>query len=441
MRPGEHAIVIGAGISGLMAARVLDARGLRVTLLERDALPLEPGARAGTPQARHAHALLARGLVILERLFPALEPALRPDGVHRVDWGRDFAVFDEGWLPREPSGVASLACSRDRLEHALRAAVLRSGRVRLERAVRARGLLLDGRGEAAGVSTGAGPLPAHWVIDAMGRGTPLPRWLAALGLDPPPTTRVRAGRAYATRHYRGLSRDWGALLGVTRPPDVTRGVIVYPTETDWDYVTLVGADGDAPPRDPAGFEAFARSLPYLWAPLSRAEPISPVWCYRDTETRQRHVDAHPAWPGRLLAVGDALCALNPVHAQGMTVAAICAEALDDVLAAGREDVTRRYHRAVAAAVSDAVTLAVAEDLRWCRPPQRDHPTVSRRLARKVRDHLDRLDPRAPAQRAAYLRLWHLLDPLPAELRARPVSAVHEAPAGVSAAEVVGGDVE
>ncbi|MEQ8460223.1 MAG: FAD-dependent oxidoreductase [Sandaracinaceae bacterium] len=426
MRPGEHAIVLGAGFSGLCAARVLAARGLRVTLVERDLLTLEPGPRAGTPQARHAHGLLARGCEVLERLFPELVPSLARLGVHRVDWGRDFAVYDRGWLPREEVGVSSLACSRDRLEHAMRESLLERGEVRLEAGTRARGLLFDANGGVAGVDSQRGPLPAHWVLDAMGRSSPLLRWLAPRGVAEPLTTRVVSGRAYATRHYRGLAKDWSALLGVTSPPDVTRGVIVYPTESDWDYVTLVGTATDAPPRDPGGFEAFARSLPPLWEALERADPFSPVWCHRDTETRYRHVEVHEAWPERLLVVGDALCALNPVHAQGMSVATLCAEALDDVLAAGSEGVTRRYHRAAYGALADALTLAVAEDLRWCTPPQSAHPTVPRRLAKRVRSHLDAIDQRDVAARSAYLRLWHLLDPLPAHLRARPVSSVHEA---------------
>ena len=55
---GRHAIVVGAGIGGLAAAKALSSSFETVTVLERDALPPEPIARIGTPQARQIHVLL-----------------------------------------------------------------------------------------------------------------------------------------------------------------------------------------------------------------------------------------------------------------------------------------------------------------------------------------------------------------------------------------------
>jgi len=67
---GEHAVVLGASMSGLLAATVLADFYQTVTVVERDALPDEPLNRRGVPQGRHAHALLRRGAQILEELFP-----------------------------------------------------------------------------------------------------------------------------------------------------------------------------------------------------------------------------------------------------------------------------------------------------------------------------------------------------------------------------------
>jgi len=58
---GNHAIVIGASIAGLLAARVLADHFDRITIIDRDQLPQEPEFRAGVPQARHIHVLLVRG--------------------------------------------------------------------------------------------------------------------------------------------------------------------------------------------------------------------------------------------------------------------------------------------------------------------------------------------------------------------------------------------
>jgi len=53
--------VIGAGMGGLAAAGALADFFDQVVVLERDTLPSEPAHRAGTPQARHVHALLLSG--------------------------------------------------------------------------------------------------------------------------------------------------------------------------------------------------------------------------------------------------------------------------------------------------------------------------------------------------------------------------------------------
>jgi 2-polyprenyl-6-methoxyphenol hydroxylase-like FAD-dependent oxidoreductase len=69
---GDHAVVLGASLAGLLAARVLSDAYERVTVVERDVLPNKPENRRGVPQGRHAHMLLPRGAQILDELFPGL---------------------------------------------------------------------------------------------------------------------------------------------------------------------------------------------------------------------------------------------------------------------------------------------------------------------------------------------------------------------------------
>lgn len=69
---GRTAVVIGASMGGLLAARALAEHYEQVTLLERDVLPHTAEHRKGTPQSRHAHAVLVRGLEIMEGYFPGL---------------------------------------------------------------------------------------------------------------------------------------------------------------------------------------------------------------------------------------------------------------------------------------------------------------------------------------------------------------------------------
>ena len=76
----RRAIVIGASIAGLVAARILADRYDEVCVLERDELPEQPAPRKGTPHAVHPHGLLARGREILEALFPGFTEALVAKG-------------------------------------------------------------------------------------------------------------------------------------------------------------------------------------------------------------------------------------------------------------------------------------------------------------------------------------------------------------------------
>ena len=63
---GKRAVVIGAGIGGLAAAKAIAPFFASVIVIDRDTLPEAAGPRIGTPQARHAHALLAGGERALE---------------------------------------------------------------------------------------------------------------------------------------------------------------------------------------------------------------------------------------------------------------------------------------------------------------------------------------------------------------------------------------
>ncbi len=67
----SHAIVIGGSMGGLLAARALCDHFELVTIIERDRLPEKPEPRKGAPQARHLHALMNRGLRILNSFFSA----------------------------------------------------------------------------------------------------------------------------------------------------------------------------------------------------------------------------------------------------------------------------------------------------------------------------------------------------------------------------------
>src|SRR5439155_4482176 len=116
-RNRQNALVIGGSLAGLLAARVLLDHFERVTILERDRYPSELGPRKGVPQSRHLHVLLARGQLVLERLFPGMQAEMLAGGATLIDATRDLAwLTPAGWGPRFEGGFNYVACSRDLID-------------------------------------------------------------------------------------------------------------------------------------------------------------------------------------------------------------------------------------------------------------------------------------------------------------------------------------
>lgn len=99
---GQHAVVIGASMGGLLAARVLADAYDRVTLIERDGFPAAGESRKGVPQGRHAHGLHARGRAVLEHLFPGFTAEMAAQGGLVLDASRIFAGMSTAALISRP---------------------------------------------------------------------------------------------------------------------------------------------------------------------------------------------------------------------------------------------------------------------------------------------------------------------------------------------------
>jgi hypothetical protein len=87
---GAHAVVLGASISGLLAARVLAEQFESVTLVERDEFDESLSGRRGVPQGRHLHGLLMRRSQVLDDLFPGFLDEFVAAGAEHFD-GTDLS--------------------------------------------------------------------------------------------------------------------------------------------------------------------------------------------------------------------------------------------------------------------------------------------------------------------------------------------------------------
>src|SRR3979411_3482581 len=119
---GKQAVVIGAGMGGLTAAGALADHFDRVVVLERDTLPSEPTYRAGTPQARHVHALLLSGQRALSELLPGVEQDLARAGAVPLRAGLDVRMERPGYdpFPQRDLGWVRFAVSPPTIQSARR---------------------------------------------------------------------------------------------------------------------------------------------------------------------------------------------------------------------------------------------------------------------------------------------------------------------------------
>jgi hypothetical protein len=235
-RIGDHAVVLGASMAGLLAARVLADAYAQVTVLDRDQLPHTGTHRRGVPHGRHVHALLASGQQALEELFPGLTADLVASGAPAGDLLANGRWCLNGHRLRQaPAGLVVLCASRPVLEGAVRARVRALPNVTFldSRDIVGLAATPDGsRVTGARVLRRAGRaaeevLGGDLVVDATGRGSRTPIWLEALGYARPDTEQVRIGLGYATGTYRlpadALDGDLAVVHGATpRIPGVAR---------------------------------------------------------------------------------------------------------------------------------------------------------------------------------------------------------------------------
>lgn len=371
----DHAVVLGGGLAGLFAARILADHYDRVTIVERDRLPGGPTHRPGVPQAHHVHAMLPLGRQVADELFPGWTSELvaaggRPgDILGNVRW-----LVAGGALRQTHTGLTVVSASRPLIEETTRRRVLALSNVELldgydivgVRAAPDRTRITGAR-VTSRHGHGSRILPADLVVDATGRSSRTARWLAELGYPAPTVDRMPIELTYSTRPFAVPSGVLGddIVVAVGRVPGGDRSGVMQRLEDGRTLITLAGVSGVRPPADLAGFTEFADSLsaPDIHEAVRAGRAVGPAVGFRmPTATRHRY-ERLTELPAGLLAVGDAVCALNPVYAQGMSlVAATMALLHENLIAArgGHPDPVR-FYAAVARLVDPAWLMSVGAD--------------------------------------------------------------------------------
>lgn len=362
----DHSVVLGAGIAGLLAAAALADTRHDVTVVERDRLPDNPSQRRGIPQGPHLHSLLSRGWHTIEALVPGLTGDVIAAGGHVLDDARLGArmhiqngkyAFNRTDPVADPAALATYLVTRPLLEWALRRRVAALPNVVIKDGHDIGELVADRPDRITGVTiidrrTGAvQTLDADLVVDATGRATRAPLLLGMLGYDRPPQRSFAVRGVYYSQQIAIPDQDAfpERLVLVVPPGSAGRGGLAAGEHGTW--TLTIAAHADAHPAPPATLadmltlaEKFVPS--HILPALCQAVPLSDVAVYRYPGGIWHRYDRCTRYPDGLLAIGDALCCLDPIHGQGITMAARHAQALRAHLRERRSVEPQRFYQSL-----------------------------------------------------------------------------------------------
>jgi flavin-dependent dehydrogenase len=385
----SKAIVIGAGIAGLVNAKILSKHFKDVLVLEKDHLSgaCQPEHRKGLPQAYHQHILLMKGRELFESIFPGFDAELANMGSPELSYSNDVALYvGHGKFPRFPSFLKVRPSRRTWIDALVRKRVTSLANVVIKSNIQVKHLefnqqenrvtgvvFTEYQKSAPAIEDTIHKVQADLVIDCSGRGSRVTQWLKELGFSDIPKTVIDPKLGYASCLLK-IPKTYSGTRGIEvapHAPDNPRAAGLWEVEKGIWLLTLIGMSGNYPPKDFNGFKAFADSLPTraISEILDQSALISEIKSFRGTQNIWHHYEKMTSYPSGLLVLGDALCAFNPLHGQGLTLIARSAQLLDQQLQKGVQEHysgkwSKIHYRKLNKIFLSAWMFATSEDMRW-----------------------------------------------------------------------------
>jgi 2-polyprenyl-6-methoxyphenol hydroxylase-like FAD-dependent oxidoreductase len=338
-------IICGGGVIGLCAGTMLARDGHSVTVLEADgaAVPSSAGEaweswdRPGVSQFRQPHNLFARFRMVSDEELPGLTDYLVRAGCIWVDY------LDENSLPPTIADKVSRPCAaalrfvtgrRPVVERAMAQMAAAEPNLSIRRGVSPRELItgpsaIPGVPHIVGVrSTSGEDIRADLVVDAMGRRSPVRRWIVQAGGRSPIEETVNSNFTYYSQYFSGTRQP--RRIGRPLSPMGNFSILTsHGDNSSWSVTLYTPAKNNVlrTLREPATFHRIVAACP-MQAHWLDGKPLTPILPMAGVGDRYRRfiVDGQPVVTG-LAVVGDAWACTNPSAGRGLSVGLVHAQVL------------------------------------------------------------------------------------------------------------------